>query len=173
MHQARFSASSSPPDGNIWLRPLEPGDAAAHYGGEDSQLVRWYAGSPAPSLVHVSSYIGRVSQSWADGGPKFAFAICIRGGADLCGTLDVDLESAGAGPGHANVAYGLYPPWRGLATAAVVLVMPFLGQFPQLHEAVIRVHPDNPASACVARRSGFTVLEAGPEDGLLRFARPL
>ncbi|MCX4825674.1 GNAT family N-acetyltransferase [Streptomyces sp. NBC_01142] len=63
----------------------------------------------------------------------------------------------GLAPGQVNVAYGLYPSWRGrgLATRAVVLASRYAasegGQ-----EAVIQVEPENPASAAVARRAGFT-----------------
>jgi RimJ/RimL family protein N-acetyltransferase len=56
-----------------------------------------------------------------------------------------------------NVAYGLYPSWRGrgLATRAVLLASQYAasegGQ-----EAVIQVEPENRASAAVAQRAGFT-----------------
>ncbi|WP_241833353.1 GNAT family N-acetyltransferase [Streptomyces caatingaensis] len=60
-------------------------------------------------------------------------------------------------PGQVNVAYGLYPSWRGrgLATRAVLLASPYAaGEGGE--EAVIQVEPANPASAAVARRAGFT-----------------
>jgi RimJ/RimL family protein N-acetyltransferase len=59
-------------------------------------------------------------------------------------------------PGQVNLAYGLYPAWRGrgIATRAVRLAC--------LHaaaagaaQAVIRVDPENVASAAVAGRAGF------------------
>lgn len=60
-------------------------------------------------------------------------------------------------PGQVNVAYGLYPSWRGrgLATRAVLLVSRYAASEGG-EEAVIQVEPENPGSAAVARRAGFT-----------------
>lgn len=56
-----------------------------------------------------------------------------------------------------NVAYRLYPSWRGrgLATRAVLLASRYAAT-EGAHEVVIQVDPENPASAAVARRAGFT-----------------
>jgi RimJ/RimL family protein N-acetyltransferase len=72
-----------------------------------------------------------------------------------CGPL-VDRFSITA-DNRANLAFGLYPPWRGhgLATRAVLLAVCFLVRHPQIEEALIRVDPRNSASAAVARRAHF------------------
>ncbi|MCX4911664.1 GNAT family N-acetyltransferase [Streptomyces sp. NBC_00878] len=80
-------------------------------------------------------------------------------GADeaLAGTIDLRFAGEALAPGQVNVAYGLYPSWRGrgLATRAVLLVSQYAaGEGGE--EAVIQVDPDNPASAAVAQRAGFT-----------------
>ncbi|CAL9624926.1 GNAT family N-acetyltransferase [Streptomyces sp. enrichment culture] len=56
-----------------------------------------------------------------------------------------------------NVAYRLYSSWRGrgLATRAVLLASRY-AVIEGAHEVVIQVDPENPASAAVARRAGFT-----------------
>jgi RimJ/RimL family protein N-acetyltransferase len=59
--------------------------------------------------------------------------------------------------GQVNVAYGLYPSWRGrgLATRAVLLASQYAASEGG-EAAVIQVEPGNPASASVAQRAGFT-----------------
>ncbi|MEV0663709.1 GNAT family N-acetyltransferase [Actinomadura luteofluorescens] len=80
-------------------------------------------------------------------------------GADevLAGTIDLRFSGEGLAPGQVNVAYGLYPSWRGrgLATRAVLLASQYAASEGGA-EAVIQVEPENPASAAVARRAGFT-----------------
>ncbi|MFE5881560.1 GNAT family N-acetyltransferase [Streptomyces hydrogenans] len=80
----------------------------------------------------------------------------------------VDLRFAGEGstPDQVNVAYGLYPPWRGrdLATRAALPASRHAAAEAAeaaegaegAEEAVTQVDPENPASAAVARRAGFT-----------------
>ena len=66
-----------------------------------------------------------------------------------------------------NVAYGLYPSWRGqgLATRAVQLASPYAAS-EGAAEAVIRVEPENSVSAAVALLSGFVHRErVCAEDG--------
>ncbi|WP_423832606.1 GNAT family N-acetyltransferase [Streptomyces manipurensis] len=75
----------------------------------------------------------------------------------LAGTVDVRFEGAGLLPGQVNLAYGLHPAWRGrgLATRAVLLAARYAAREGGA-QAVIQVDRDNPASAAVARRAGFT-----------------
>ncbi|HEY2723692.1 MAG TPA: GNAT family N-acetyltransferase, partial [Pseudonocardiaceae bacterium] len=59
--------------------------------------------------------------------------------------------------GQANIAYGLYPKWRGkgLATRAVQLAVTFLRRNTDVEEVLILTSTRNPASAAVAARAGF------------------
>ncbi|MEU9700962.1 GNAT family N-acetyltransferase [Streptomyces sp. NPDC047981] len=71
-----------------------------------------------------------------------------------------------------NVAYGLYPSWRGrgLATRAVLLAARYAAT-EGAEEAVIQVDPENPASAAVARRAEFTPGGQPRGDEAARFDR--
>ncbi|MER6916450.1 GNAT family protein [Streptomyces sp. NPDC000594] len=71
----------------------------------------------------MEAYFRHCREQWATGGPLRAFGI--RAGEDkiLAGTVDLRFAGEGLAPGQVNVAYGLYPAWRGrgLATPAVLL----------------------------------------------------
>lgn len=116
MHEVRL------PDGIITLSPLRLDDVEAHLAGEDDLLVRWLNGGPG-TREGIESYFRHCREQWNTAGPLRAFGI--RMGADevLAGTIDLRFEGEGLAPGQANVAYGLYPLWRGLglATRAVLL----------------------------------------------------
>lgn len=146
-------------DGTITLSPLRPDDVDAHLAGEDEQLVRWLNGGPG-TREGVEAYVRHCREQWESAGPLRAFGI--RAGADevLAGTVDLRFAGEGLAPGQVNVAYGLYPSWRGrgLATRAVLLASRYAADEGGA-EAVIQVEPDNPASAAVARRAGFTLRE--------------
>ncbi|MFD8207036.1 GNAT family N-acetyltransferase [Streptomyces sp. NPDC059695] len=89
--------------------------------------------------------------------PLRAFGIRVGTGEALAGTIDLRFAGEDLAPGQVNVAYGLYPSWRGrgLATRAVLLASQYAATEGG-EEAVIQVDPENPASAVVARRAGFT-----------------
>ncbi|MFF9310751.1 GNAT family N-acetyltransferase [Streptomyces sp. NPDC014748] len=97
-----------------------------------------------------------------------AFGIRVGGDEVLAGTVDPRFAGEGLAPGQVNVAYGLYPSWRGrgLATRAVLLATAYAAGEGGT-EAVIQVEPGNPAAAAVALRAGFA---PGPqtrsEDGM-------
>ncbi|MFB7290229.1 GNAT family N-acetyltransferase [Actinacidiphila glaucinigra] len=142
-------------DGIIALSPLRLDDAQAHLAGEDEPLVRWLSGGRG-TREGVEAYIRYCREQWESAGPLRAFGI--RAGADetLAGTIDLRFAAEGLDPGQVNVAYGLYPSWRGrgLATRAVLLASRYAAREGG-KEAVIRVEPANAASAAVARRAGF------------------
>ncbi|MBO8191879.1 GNAT family N-acetyltransferase [Streptomyces oryzae] len=152
MHEVKLS------DGIITLSPLRPDDAEAHLAGEDEPLVRWLSGGPG-TREGVEAYIRHCQEQWDTSGPLRAFGIQV--GTDetlaLAGTIDLRFTAEGLSPGQVNVAYGLYPSWRGrgLATRAVLLASRYAANEGG-KEAVIRVAPENTASASVARRAGFT-----------------
>ena len=132
-------------DGTVTLSPLEPDDGPAHLAGEDEQLIRWLSGGPG-TREGVAAYLRHCAAQWAEGGSLRAFGIRVDGGRTLAGTIDLRSEAEGLTRGQVNVAYGLYPAWRGRRYAADV----------GARAAVIQVEPGNAASVAVARRAGFT-----------------
>jgi RimJ/RimL family protein N-acetyltransferase len=143
-------------DGTITLRPLRPADAAAHLAGEDDELVKWLNGGVGTPAT-VAAHIDRAAAMWAAGGSIFNFGIRTAATDTLAGAIDVQLDQPYAANNQANLAFGLYPPWRGRgrATRAVLLAVRFLLQHTHIEEALIRVDPHNSASAAVARRAHF------------------
>ncbi|MEU5822025.1 GNAT family protein [Streptomyces sp. NPDC047803] len=128
----------------------------AHLAGEDELLVRWLNGGPG-TREGVEAYIRHCREQWDTAGPLRAFGIRAGAGGVLAGTVDLRFAGEGLAPGQVNVAYGLYPSWRGrgLATRAVLLACQYAARVGG-EQAVIQVEPENPASAAVAQRAGFT-----------------
>lgn len=153
-------------DGIVTLSPLRLNDVDAHLAGEDELLVRWLSGGPG-TRQGVEDYIRHCLEQWDSAGPLRAFAIRSGTGDALAGTIDLRFVQEGLAPGQVNVAYGLYPSWRGqgLATRAVQLVCQYAAS-EGAAEAVIRVEPENSVSAAVALRAGFVYRErVCAEDG--------
>jgi RimJ/RimL family protein N-acetyltransferase len=150
MHEVKLS------DGIITLSPLRLDDAEAHLTGEDELLVRWLNGGPG-TVEGVEAYFRHCRQQWETAGPLRAFGIRVGDDGVLAGTVDLRFAAEGLAPGQVNLAYGLYPSWRGrgLATRAVLLASQYAANEGG-EEAVIQVEPENPASAAVAQRAGFT-----------------
>lgn len=151
-------------DGVVTLRPLQLDDAADHLAGEDAELVRWLSGGPGTEDT-VRACVERAQQMWANHGPIFTFAIRSSACDSLAGTIDVQLGQPAYRPGQANLAYGLYPKWRGrgLATRAVNLALEFLRSQAGVNSALIRVEPGNASSVFVAMRAGFTLVAHSTE----------
>ncbi|WP_033212927.1 GNAT family N-acetyltransferase [Kitasatospora phosalacinea] len=143
-------------DGIITLSPLRLDDVQAHLAGEDELLVRWLNGGPG-TREGIEAYFRHCREQWDSAGPLRAFGIRTGAGEVLAGTVDLRFAGEGLAPGQVNVAYGLYPSWRGygLATRAVLLATRYAASEGGT-EAVIQVEPENPASAAVAQRAGFT-----------------
>lgn len=158
-------------DGVVVLRPLALADVDAHIAGEDAELVRWLSDGPSTRKA-TTAYVRRGLLAWAAGGPAFSFGIRGAGDDVLQGTIEAQLARPYLAANQANLAYGLYPHARGqgLATRAVILAREFLARCPDVDEAVIRVHPGNPASAAVALRAGFRY--AGRQQDLDWYTRP-
>lgn len=153
-------------DGVVTLFPLRVDDADAHLAGEDELLVRWLNGGPG-TRAGTEAYFRRCAEQWDTGGPLRAFGIRVGAQSTLAGTIDLRFEMAGLAPGQVNLAYGLYPAWRGrgLATRAVNLVCQY-ATAQGATQAVIQVAAENSGSAAVARRSGFTYTKRLPDaDG--------
>ncbi|MFF3618828.1 GNAT family N-acetyltransferase [Streptomyces sp. NPDC002467] len=128
---------------------------AQHLAGEDEPLVRRLNGGPS-TREGIEAYFRHCRDQWDTAGPLRAFGI--RTGADevLAGTIDLRFAGEDLAPGQVNVAYGLYPSWRGRGPAirAVLLASEYAASEGGV-EAVIQVEPENPASAAVAQRAGF------------------
>ncbi|MFC4334315.1 GNAT family N-acetyltransferase [Salininema proteolyticum] len=160
----------------ISLTPLTTADLEAHLAGEDDQIVRWLSQAPA-TREGLRAYLADCERRWAEEAEVRNFGI--RHGAEetLVGSVDVQFGLPFLGEGEANIAYCVYPPWRGrgIATAAVLLACDWAGAH-GASGAVIRSHPDNEASAGVALRAGFRpggVDDEGPEGPLRWFRRDL
>lgn len=151
-------------DGVIMLRPLRVEDAADHLAGEDAELVRWLNGGPG-TTESVRRHIEHIQRMWENDGPIFTFAIRLLAEDTLVGTIDVQLNQVAYRSDQANLAYGLYPDWRGqgYATRAVGLAVEFLHSNPAVHSALVRVEPANALSAAVATRAGFTLMTPASE----------
>lgn len=143
--------------------------------GGDERLVRWLSGMPS-TRASVEAYIRHCREQWVTGGPLRSFGI--RTVAEtIVGTIDLRFDGEGLASGQVNVAYGLYPSWRGrgLATRAVDLVCQYAAEHGAT-EAVIKVEPENSASARVALRAGFAfVRRICEQDGTVfdRYERVL
>ncbi|MFD9498171.1 GNAT family N-acetyltransferase [Streptomyces sp. NPDC060035] len=150
LHEAHVS------DGIVTLSPLHVDDTDAHLAGEDEQLVRRLNGGPG-TRAGTEAYFRPCMEQWDTGGPLRAFGVCVGAQSTLAGTIDLRFEMPGLAPGQVDIAYGLYPAWRGqgVATRAVDLVCRYAAAG-GTSQAVIQVNPENPGSAAVARRSGFT-----------------
>ncbi|WP_439948325.1 GNAT family N-acetyltransferase [Streptomyces sp. BBFR109] len=160
MHEVELS------DGIVTLSPLRLGDVEAHLAGEDELLVRWLNGGPG-TYEGVAAYIRHCREQWDARGPLRVFGIRVGGDEVLVGTVDLRFAGGGLAPGQVNVAYGLYPSWRGrgLATRAVLLATAYAASKGGT-EAVIQVEPGNPASAAVTLRAGFAPgRQTRSEDG--------
>lgn len=154
-----------PTDGTITLRPLTHDDVVESPAGDDDELAGWLNdGSRRAETVH--QHISRGTEQWAAGGPNFSFAIRTVADDVLVGTIDVQLDQHFLTAGQANLAYLLYPLWRGygFATRAVLLAVAFLRLHTDIREVVILTPPENPDSAAVAHRAGFHPAGQG-DDG--------
>lgn len=146
------------------LRPLTHDDVVEGPAGDD-ELAGWLNDGPRGGDT-VHRHISRGTEQWVAGGPNFSFAIRTVADDVFVGTIDVQLDQHFLTAGQANLAYLLYPLWRGcgFATRAVLLAVGFLRRHTDIREAIILTPPGNPASAAVAVRAGFHAAGQG-DDG--------
>lgn len=142
-------------DGTVTLSPFRPDEVSAHVAGQDELTARWLSGGVV-TQHSAAAYFEHCRDQWATGGPLRAFAIRVGPQQVPAGTVDLRFAGEGLAFGEVNVAYGLYPAWRrrGLATRAVDLVCRYAAEL-DATVAVIKVEPENSASARVALRAGF------------------
>ncbi|MFF4172789.1 GNAT family N-acetyltransferase [Streptomyces sp. NPDC001744] len=160
-----------PVDGDLVLSPLTPDDVHAHLAGEDDLLAHWLNGGPG-TRAGAEEYIRHCMEQWATRGPLRAFGIRVGAERVLAGTVDLRFGAPGLAAGQVNVAYGLYPAWRGrgLATRAVLLACRYAAG-EGADQAVIQVDPENTGSAAVAHRAGFTRVGRARDGNGDRFDR--
>ena len=142
----------------IVLRHFRPDDVVTHLKGEDKAISMWLSGGVS-SVDSVTRWIQSNDDNWANGGPRFAFAIQ-KPGEELVGMIEINIDYshfAGLQPGDANVSYGLYPQFRGrgLATAALLKVRDFM-MTKGVKRAVVRIEPENVNSVRLAERAGYS-----------------
>jgi RimJ/RimL family protein N-acetyltransferase len=163
-------------DGVVVLSALTVEDAPALVAGEDDELVRRLVGGRS-TLATAERYIGACAADWRRRGPTLSWGIRAEVGGELAGTVDVALRFPELGPGAANVAYGVFPRWRGrgFATRTVALVCEYLAAEGSASSAVLRIDRDNTASLRVAERCGFRPAPhlAPARASMLWFARDL
>ncbi len=165
-------------DGVVLLRPLNISDAQAHLAGEDDALVQWLNGGKA-SIDTVTGHIERAEEAWARSADWRAFAITEAATSCLAGTIDVHAALPTLRGGVVNLAYGIYPQWRGrgFAARAVLLAAGYAAERLEASVSVLRIHPENTRSVAVARRCHYRDVGAvRTEEGLLahyvRYVRP-
>jgi RimJ/RimL family protein N-acetyltransferase len=169
-------------DGTIVLSALAGDeDASALVAGEDDEIARWFSGG-RPTLETAARHIDRCARDWLGDWfrPGAALAWGIRDAASgaLAGTAEVQLSSADVEAGSANLAYGVFAPWRGrrYGSRAVALMCDWLTTATATRRAVVRVEPGNGPSIRVAEQAGFA--RAGRCRGaggvrMLRYVRAL
>jgi len=155
MESSRFVPGELPA---IVLRHFRPDDAVTHLKGEDRAISMWLSGGESTE-ESVTRWIQSNADNWANGGPRFAFAIQTPG-KELVGMIEVNVDHshfAGLQPGDANVSYGLYPQYRcrGIATSALLNIRDFMIT-KGIRRAVARIEPENVKSVRLAERCGYS-----------------
>lgn len=165
-------------DGVLVLRPLAVPDAAEHFAGEDDDAIRWLADA-AVDVAVIEAWIERNRVSRITGGPVLNLGVREAQSGRLVGNVESNLAEPSLFPGEANVAYGIFPQWRGRGYARVaidLLCVHLAGLDPGPGAAVIRVAEENLRSVAVARGAGFRpdgTCRAGDGSPLQRYVRPL
>jgi RimJ/RimL family protein N-acetyltransferase len=165
-------------DGVILLRPRTLDDVDAQMAGQDKEIVKWLDWEP-PTRANVTEMIEASVAAWRDGLRRYDFGVCdsetgVLIGNALANCVDPLLDS-----GEVNIAYAVFPDWRGRGVAGRVaeLLCGWLRDDLSVHTAVLKIDAGNNASHAVARRLGFTSsgsvsTEAGPLERFVRALKP-
>lgn len=161
-------------DGVVTLRCLRPGDVGAMLAGEDDDQVRWLTDGRRSEPARTADWIRENQREWRTGGPRRNLGIVDAATGVLAGMVEAHLAVPELPAGTANVAYAVFPPFRGrgYAARAVLLVCDWLARSTDATAAAVRVDPENLPSLGVAREAGFVEVGPGPE-GLVHHVRPL
>jgi RimJ/RimL family protein N-acetyltransferase len=150
-------------DGLVTLRPWRDQDAgAAGRWGEDVEIVRW-SGVPADQSERLAREYIVQTRLARQAGLMVALAIVDASTDALLGACDVRRPDP-MDPAIGELGYLLVAAaWgRGLATRAVGLLTDWSFRGLAMERVQALVHPENPGSARVLERLGFT------REGLLR-----
>ncbi len=144
-------------DGVVRLRPLSVADLGAHLAGCDEEIVLRLGGGVAPTAPVVRGWLAGNARAWAEGGAVVDLGVEDVATGALAGTVGIQRGLAYLGPGQVNLAFALYPGFRGRghATRAVRLAMRLAAERGPVSEFVIRASPDHVDSLAVAERAGF------------------
>ncbi|MFS0698734.1 GNAT family N-acetyltransferase [Cellulomonas sp. 179-A 4D5 NHS] len=166
-------------DDLLTLRCLQDVDAGAMVDGDDPDQVRWLNDGHPSDLARTREWIGRNQHEWREGGPRRNLGIVDRATAALAGMVEAHLALPDLAPGTVNVAYGVFPAFRGrgYAARAVRLVCTWLGAATDARTVVLRIDADNAPSLGVAQDDALVragLVRVGPgSDGLVHHALPL
>jgi RimJ/RimL family protein N-acetyltransferase len=121
-------------DGEITIRPLQPGDVAQLIAGRDAEWERW------------------LGPGTNDAQPTAVITV----GGEVVGWVDYDLRDWLA-PDEVNVGYNVFPGRRGhgYATRAVLLLLRHLATETDVRTATLSIDADNARSLRVAQLAGF------------------
>ncbi|GEA88669.1 GNAT family N-acetyltransferase [Cellulomonas cellasea] len=166
-------------DDLVTLRCLQDADATAMVDGDDPDQVRWLNDGHTSDLARTQAWIGRNQREWREGGARRNLGIVDRATGALAGMVEAHLALPDLPAGTVNVAYGVFPAFRGrgYAARAVRLVCTWLGAATDADTAVLRIDADNAPSLAVTRdaalvRAGLVRVGPGP-DGLVHHVLPL
>jgi RimJ/RimL family protein N-acetyltransferase len=163
-------------DGVVTLRPRTLDDIEAQIAGQDGEIVRWLEWDE-PTPANVTEMIQGSAGWWGDGTRKYDFGVRdvetdILIGNALANCIDQQLSE-----GQANIAYAVFPLWRGRGVAGrvVELLCDWLADDPLVHTAVLKIDQDNTASLSIANSLGFDLDVTSPAatGNLHRYVRKL
>jgi RimJ/RimL family protein N-acetyltransferase len=163
-------------DGLVMLRPRTRSDVDAQIAGQDEAIMQWLDWD-APTYDNISAMVDASTEWWSNGTRTYDFGVCdaatgVLVGNALANCLDPLLE-----PGEVNVAYAVFPEWRGrgIAPRVVELLSDWLRNDLSVHTIVLKIDEENTASMAVARRLGFCSSGSIHADGrsLQRFIKKL
>lgn len=136
---------------------------------DDPEMDRWTPLRAPFDEAAAREYVARAQERRA-AGQALQLAITTDGHAPMGEVL---LFVAAGDGSEVELAYGIGAPFRrrGLASRAVRLMLPHAFHDARVRRAVLRIEPDNAASAAVARATGFqltdeplVVRESGPRS---------
>ena len=149
-------------DGRMTLRPWCPGDGPALAAAwADPEVVRW-TGAPAGADAAAA-------ERWITGeADRRARGVALDLVIDVDGQVagEVGIVDVADAPGTAEIGWWVAPDHRGhgIAAGAARLVASWVVDELSVAKVVARCHPDNPASAGVARAAGFMPADGQPAD---------
>jgi len=138
-------------EGELVLRPWEPGDSDATRTLHDAEIARWFDfPDTVPPEDDHRAWIERTRTEWFDR-TRVTFLVEWRG--EPAGTVDVRLQDPGVGV----LSWAVYAPFRGrgLSWRAVRLLVEWAWDALDIERVEAHVNPINRASVRTALRAGL------------------